>query len=454
MKWLWDPDTRKWFVPGMGIKRWFFLLFLGMALLGLGVSFLAREAYLNWVLPDTFYYLTLQFVPQVLRGALFIALAVSFVIIGVWKFNSALISAVRSRNHNGTSAGSTETESLVNLVYRHRFSGRGPGIVTIGGGTGMSMLLRGLKEYTDNLTAIVTVADDGGSSGRLRKDLGMIPLGDVRNCIAALADAEPLMTKLFQYRFPDGSGQDLVGHSFGNLFLVAMSGVTGSVEGAIHETSRVLAVRGRILPATLEDIHLVGQTQDGSTIHGESAITAAATTIKSVGLDPNHPEAYPDAVNAIRNAELIVMGPGSLYTSILPNILVPDIRISFLESNAMKIYVSNVATQHGETDHYTVQDHVKAVENHIGGSPFDFVIANTNIDKQLPRQWKSEPVRIDSGVNGKKSSYPIIAVDVIDVKNRYRHDPRKLADAIFNLYHESGKTTGQVDVSSQLLENM
>ena len=145
----------------------------------------------------------------------------------------------------------------------------------------------------------------------------------------------------------------LVGHSFGNLFLVAMSGVTGSVEGAIHETSRVLAVRGRILPATLEDIHLVGQTQDGSTIHGESAITAAATTIKSVGLDPNHPEAYPDAVNAIRNAELIVMGPGSLYTSILPNILVPDIRISFLESNAMKIYVSNVATQHGETDHYT-----------------------------------------------------------------------------------------------------
>ena len=311
MIWLRDPDTRKWLLPGMGVKRWFLLLFLGMAFLGLGVSFLAREAYLTLTLPDAFYYITLQFIPQVLRGVLFIGVAVLFVVVGVWKFSAGLLAAMRPLARGN---GNGQRESLVNMVYRHRFSGRGPRIVAIGGGTGLSILLRGLKEYTDNLTAVVTVADDGGSSGRLRQDMGVIPPGDVRNCIAAVADAEPLMTRLFQYRFPAESGEGLSGHSFGNLFIVAMSEVTGSMEQAIHETGRVLAVRGQILPSTLEDVRLAARTRDGRTIRGESAITAAQAEIATVSLEPARPSAHPDALNAVRNADLIVVGPGSAST--------------------------------------------------------------------------------------------------------------------------------------------
>ncbi|MCZ6707975.1 MAG: YvcK family protein [Chloroflexi bacterium] len=444
--WLRDPDTRKWLVPGMGVKRWFLLLFLGMGSLGLGVSFLAREAYLSWTLPNEFYYLTLQFMPQTLRGGLFIAVALILVVVGVWKFNHALLSAVRGQvGQNGR-----RQESLVNLLYRQRIAGRGPQVVTIGGGTGMSVLLRGLKEHTENITAIVTVADDGGSSGRLRDDLGIIPPGDVRNCIAALADAEPLMTNLFQYRFPEGAGEGLEGHSFGNLFIVAMSEITGSMEQAIRETSRVLAVKGQILPSTLEDVRLKGVTKDGRTIRGESAITAAATDIREVSLEPQHPAAYPDAVNAIRNADFIIVGPGSLFTSVLPNLLVPDLRIAFQESRAMKAYVSNVATQHGETDHYSVQDHLQALEAHIGGAPFDFVLANDNLIDQLPPRWQSEPVRVDPA-GASRAGARIVSADVVDVANRYRHDPRKLADTLLTLYDEQGEAAPRADEGIRLV---
>ena len=447
MRWIRDPDTRKWLVPGMGVKRWFLLFFLGMALLGLGVSYLAREAYLTWTLPEAFYYLTLQFIPQVLRGALFMTIATIFVVIGVWKFNAALINAVRSNDRGN----SNRQQSLVNLVYRHRFSARGPRVVAIGGGTGLSILLRGLKQYTDNLTAVVTVADDGGSSGRLRRDLGIIPPGDLRNCIAAMAEAEPLMTSLFQYRFREGSGSELEGHSFGNLFIVAMSEITGSMEEAVRETSRVLAVRGQILPSTLEDVRLVARTKNGRTIRGESAITAAETEIAAVQLEPQHPPAFPDAVNAIRNADLIVVGPGSLFTSVMPNLLVPHLRIAFLESRAMRIYIANVATQQGETDHYTMQDHATVIEDHLGGSPFNFLIANTNISDRLPERWHSEPVRIADRPGRTPASGQIIGADVIDVSNRYRHDPQKLADVILTLYHEQGEAAPRVAESSRML---
>lgn len=447
MKWLRDPDTRKWLVPGMGVKRWFFLLIVGMGMLGLGVAHVAREAILTWSLPDTFYYITLLFIPTPIRGGIFIAVALLFVGVGFWKFTSAMVTAVRE---NKRATGSS-SESLVNLVYRHRFATRGPRVVALGGGTGMSVLLRGFKEYTENLTAIVTVADDGGSSGRLRRDLGVIAPGDVRNCIAALADAEPLMTNLFQYRFPEESGPGLAGHSFGNLFIVAMSEVTGSMEEAIRETSRVLAVRGQILPSTLEDVHLVARTHQGETIRGESAITAAETEIHTVSLEPQHPRAYPDAVNAIRNADLIVVGPGSLFTSVLPNLLVPDLRLAFQESRAMKIYVSNVATQHGETDHYSVQDHVDSLDMHIGGSPFDFVVANSNLTDHLPKRWQSEPVRLDRASDGGGFAGQIVESDVIDVKNRYRHDPEKLADVIFTLYHEQGEAAPRAAATEQIL---
>ena len=429
---------RKWLAPGIGIKRWFVLLLFGMALLGLGVSFLARELYLTVTLPGAFYYITLQFLPYAVRGAVLLGLAILCVGIGIGKFTSGLVVAARSSDSRTGS-----DEPLVDLLHRQRFAGRGIRIVCMGGGTGLSVLLRGLKAYTDNLSAVVSVGDDGGSSGRLRRDLGIIPPGDLRNCIAALADAEPLMTRLFQYRFPEGSGNGLEGHSFGNLFIVAMSDVAGSMEEAIHETGRVLAVRGKILPSTLENIRLAAMTADGEKIRGESSITEAGQRIAQLNLEPLHPPAYPETLNAIRNADLIVVGPGSLFTSVLPNLLVPDLRIAFQESDAMKLYVSNVATQHGETDHFSVQDHVRVIADHIGGLPFDAVIANSNSRARLPRGWKSEPVRVDdrSDQADLANSLRIIEADIVDTGNRYRHDSNKLADAIMTAYHE-GREAG------------
>ena len=446
MDWLRDPDMRKWLLPGMGVKRWLLLFIIGMAVLGLGVSYLAREAYVVWTLPDIFYEITLQFLPRWVRAAIFITASVGLTGFAVWKVNAAMLAAVRQRHR-----GNGGDERLVNLVYRHRFSTRGPRVVTIGGGTGMSVLLRGLKDYTTNLTAVVTVADDGGSSGRLRRDLGVIPPGDVRNCIAALADAEPLMTRLFQYRFPEESGESLTGHSFGNLFIVALSEITGSMEEAIHETSRVLAVRGQILPSTMEDVQLVARTTEGRTIRGESRIAQAGVEIHDIQLEPAAPRAYPAAANAIRNADMIVLGPGSLYSSILPNLLVPELRIAFHESTAMKVYVCNVATQPGETPHYSVQDHVNAIEQHVGGAICDFVIANDNLVDQLPEPWHSEPVRMaESGGEGSESAR-VISADVVDIHNRYRHDSDKLASVILNLYHEQGEAAPRrADVDSVL----
>ena len=427
---LQERSIRTWLVPGLGVKRWFLLLLAGMGLLGLGIAFVLRELYVTTTLPGAFYYLTLQFLPYAARGGILMALAAIAIGFGAWKFTNALVGAARAhRPRNGD-----VDAPLVELLYRSRFPARGPRIVCIGGGTGLSILLRGLKEYSDNISAIVTVADDGGSSGRLRRDMGVIPPGDLRNCIAALADAEPLMTRLFQYRFPDGSGDGLEGHSFGNLFIVAMSGVTGSMEDALNETGRVLAVRGRIIPSTLEDIRLAARTHDGRVIRGESAITAADTRIRLLTLEPAHPRAHPDAVNAVRNADIIVVGPGSLYTSVLPNLIVPDLRIAFQESSALKMYVSNVATQRGETDHYSVQDHIGSISDHIGGMPFDYVIANNNASARLPRRWRSEPVRVDPGASFESAA--LIEADVVDSGNRYRHDSGKLAAAILTTYHE------------------
>ena len=292
------------------------------------------------------------------------------------------------------------TESIVNTIYTQRFLRRGPKIVAIGGGTGLSSLLRGLKEHTGNLTAIVTVADDGGSSGVLRRELGILPPGDVRNCITALADAEPLVTKLFQYRFSDGSG--LAGHSFGNLFIVAMSGVTGNFEDAIRQTSRVLAVRGEILPSTLANVTLCARTEDSRTIHGESRIGASIAEngtndrIRHVYLLPENPPAHPEAVRAILEADMIILGPGSLYTSVLPNLLVQGIRRSVIASSATRLYVCNVATQHGETDGFSVADHVGVIEEHIGKGAINYVLANDNLSESIPRAEHSQPVQVDA----------------------------------------------------------
>jgi uncharacterized cofD-like protein len=323
----------------------------------------------------------------------------------------------------------------VNTIYTQRFLRRGPKIVAIGGGTGLSTLLRGLKEYSTNLTAIVTVADDGGSSGVLRRELGVLPPGDVRNCIAALADAEPLVTKLFQYRFEDGEG--LAGHSFGNLFIVAMSGVTGNMEDAIRQTSRVLAVRGQIIPSTMEDVTLCARTDDARTIRGESsigpAVNGGGARIREVYLAPENPAAHPEAVRAILEADLIILGPGSLYTSVLPNLLVQGVRRSLIAAPAPKVYVCNVATQHGETDGFSVADHVAAIEDHVGKGVINYVVANDNVTDVIPKAEQSRPVRVDTPIN---NGIRLVATDVISEENRYHHDSTKLSEVIMRIYDE------------------
>lgn len=305
-----------------------------------------------------------------------------------------------------------------------------PKIVAIGGGTGLSTLLRGLKYHTSHLTAIVTVADDGGSSGRLRRSLGVLPPGDFRNCLTALADDEALLTQLFQYRF--GGEGDLSGHAFGNLFLTAMAEVTGNFERALIEASRILNIRGRVLPSTLSNVTLVGELVHGdepaSRVEGESRITDVLGAIRRVFLQPDGVLAYPGAIRALLNADLIVLGPGSLYTSLMPNLLIPDLTEAIAASRAVKVYVCNTATQPGETEHYSVLDHVNAIERHTRPNLFPVILAN-----QVQRgtllaglQW----VPTQPHLNGQ---HRLIVADLIDEARPWRHEARKLAVTLLKI---------------------
>ncbi len=415
----------KWLTPGIGVKRWLLLLACGITLLSLGFSFLLRGLY---PLPSIFYYLTFQFIPRDMRAGLFGLAGVAAVAFALIRLNWALLEPFVE----------PDPETVVNAVYRYRQRERGPKIVAIGGGHGLSTLLRGLKTHTANITSIVTVADDGGSSGRLRRELGVPPPGDFRNCIAALADDEALTTQLFQYRFGNGSG--LNGHSFGNLFITAMAEVTGSFERAILESGRVLAVRGRVLPSTLQDVTLMADLRadpagrGGVTppvrMAGESSITEAGRAIERVYLEPNAVPAYPDAVRALLEADLIVAGPGSLYTSVLPNLLVPDVARAVAASRALKVYVCNVATQRGETDGYSVGDHVAALEAHVGQGLFPVVLANGNLDVDLDAPPGVRLVPVDFPPDAR---YRVITADLVDPAHPWRHDSHKLAQALLRL---------------------
>lgn len=417
-----ENNFLKWFYFGMHIKRWLLLLLVGVAIAGLGIGYFLREVYVSYTFPSWVYYATLQFLPRVVRGALFVGTSLTIILFAIWQLNRSLLSAFLPRGRD---------ESIVNIIYNHRYLRRGPKIVAIGGGTGLSTLLRGLKEYTGNITAIVSIADDGGSSGRLREEFGILPPGDLRKNIAALADAEPLMTRLFEYRFREGSG--LEGHTFGNLFILAMRDVAGNFEEAIRETSRVLAVRGLILPATLSHVTLRARTSTGDVIEGESKITEHGGQIEQLSIHPENAQANPDAIRSILNADMIIVGPGSLYTSVLPNLLVEGIRRAIEVSPALKVYVCNVATQHGETDDFAVSDHYEALRRHVQGHLFHFVLANSNVSDALPAEWRSKPVTVDRlAMNGCR----VITADVIAEENRYRHDSKKLADALIRVYYE------------------
>lgn len=412
----------KWLYPGMGVKRWLLLLMAGVTSMSLGLAYLLVTIYREQPLPEVFYYLTLQFIPRLWRALLFGVIGVAAVSLAVYNLNRSLLAVFWRPGR----------DNLANLVFQHRQRARGPKVVAIGGGTGLSILLRGMKEYSSNLTAIITVADDGGSSGRLRRELGVLPPGDFRNCIAALADAEPLMTELLQYRFGEGMG--LNGHSFGNLFIAAMAGVTGNFERAIAESSRVLAVRGQILPSTLEHVTLcaevAGRGEQPRHVEGESRIPQSGLPIERVYLEPSRVRADAQAVRAILQAELIVLGPGSLYTSVLPNLLVEELAEAIRASSALRVYVCNVAIQRGETDGYTVWDHVRAIENHVGPGLIDVVVANSNMSLPEESKGKVELVRPSYNV---QSRIPILYEDLIDPVSPWRHHPDKLARCLLDL---------------------
>jgi len=315
--------------------------------------------------------------------------------------------------------------------YRQRE--KGIKVVVIGGGHGLASLLRGLKAYTHNITAIVTVADDGGSSGELRRDLGVLPPGDIRNCLAALSSDEALLSQLFQYRFQEGAGLD--GHSLGNLLITAMSEITGSFEEAVAESGRFLAIYGQVLPSTLTDVQLVGELQPENSepiiVHGESEITETEGKVNKVWLDPQDVLAYPPTISAILNADLILIGPGSLYTSLLPNLLVRDLSEAIQASRAESYYICNVATQHGETDGFNASDHVRVLEEHINDRIFTLVLCNRNFKGNLGEN--SSWVVADKELHSK---YRVYEADLVDDLYPWRHSPKKLAKAIINLYEE------------------
>ncbi len=396
---------------GLGVKRWLLLTTIGVALSSTGLAIELKRV-LSPYLPDL--------LPWHLEGVLVAVAGLVAIIFGVYGLYRSVGPLLFS---------SASLDSLIHTLYTRRSLGRGPRIVVIGGGTGLSVLLRGLKAYTDNLTAIVTVADDGGSSGRLRREMGVQPPGDFRNCLVALSDEETLVSELFQYRFDQGTG--LAGHSFGNLFIAAMSNVTGSFEEALYESSRVLKIRGQILPATMSNVHLKAVMKDGGVVKGESAITGAGGLIDRVSIEPNDIEAYQPAIEAIRDTQLIVMGPGSLYTSLLPNLLVPGIADAVRASDARKIYVCNVATQPGETDDFSVEDHVEVLQAHIFPSIADRVIANDRPVEPGPR-FESRPVSI---VGRKLTNATLVTADLVEEEHPLRHDSVKLAKLVIDVYH-------------------
>jgi uncharacterized cofD-like protein len=311
---------------------------------------------------------------------------------------------------------------------------RQPKVVVIGGGTGLSVMLRGLKHEWLDITAIVTVADDGGSSGRLREEMQIPPPGDVRNVIQALADAEPTLTKLLQYRFSSGTG--LAGHSLGNLLLAAITDITGDFVSGVRELSRVLAVRGRVLPAAAQAVVLSAELMDGSIVVGESQIPSANSKIKRVFLDPPEIDALPEAVEAIEQADAIIVGPGSLYTSILPNLLVPNIQRAMIASQAIKLYVSNVMTQPGETDFYSVCDHLDAIERHIDARLFTWVIVNNgDIPMSVLASYtekRAERVVIDME-RLRSKGYQVLADHLVRHEKYLRHDAKRLSGHIASI---------------------
>ena len=421
----------KWLYPGMKFKRWLLLFSAGVMLVSLGLALIFNYKYLDYIEEAIFraVYLwkgsynytfsTLIGIAVVILGAALMLVATKFVI-------RSVITVLLPDN----------SERLVDIIYEKRRLGKGPTVTVVGGGHGLSVLLRGIKSATSNVTAVVTVADDGGSSGRLREELGIIPPGDLRNCLVALADTEPLMEKLFQYRFRGES--ELAGHSFGNLFIAAMNEVTGDVETALQESSKVLAVKGQVLPASKEHVRLDAIMEDGTVVEGESHIPEVKKRIHRVRLFPENPQPVQSALAALTAADAIILGPGSLYTSIMPNLLVSGVAEALRKSKAVKIYICNVMAQPGETDGYTASMHAKAIIDHGGKGVIDYMLVNSHpISAEMQAYYAEKgayPVEIDEeAINALGIGF--VKADIINESDVIRHDPDKLCRSVMKMVY-------------------
>ena len=428
MKKIRMPKQMGWLVPGLQVKRWFALILVGTILMTFGILILFD------IRPV---YYTMKFISKIANTVSTEWLAFGIIMIGAafffkgWRMTNLSMLGMKDSHQN---------DILLENLYRRRKLNRGPRIVAIGGGTGLSMLLSGIKNITNNITAVVTVGDDGGSSGRLRESMGILPPGDIRHCITALADDEDLITKLFKYRFDNGEG--LEGHSFGNLFLTALCDITGNMVSAVKASANVISIRGRVLPSTLDDMKLVAEMENGRIVHGESNIPEARGKIKRLYTEPENCKALPEVLQAIHSAELIILGPGSLYTSVIPNLLIKEISEAVSKSSAKKICVCNIMTQPGETDGYTVSDHLKALIRHAGVEHLlDAVLVNNNIPKDWSGKYKEKgqyPVKTDTP-EIKKLGISICAKNLVDINKDgfIRHNSSKVARAVYYWFRKS-----------------
>ncbi|MCK4257828.1 MAG: YvcK family protein [Halanaerobiales bacterium] len=418
----------KWLYPGMRVKRWLLLSVMGILIISFGTAITLGFEFLGYIESSLIHYVykltgKIALSINIFAGILLIIIGLYIFSKGITKTLVSLINTILPDNE----------EDLVEIVFQKRQLKRGPKIVALGGGTGLSTLLRGLKEYTSNITAVVTVSDDGGSSGILREEMGILPPGDIRNCLVALADTEPLMEKLFQYRFTEG---ELKKHSFGNLFIAIMTEITGDFDRAVQESSKVLAVRGKVIPSTLSDITLHAEHKDGKITNGESKIGDYQKPIKKVFLKPKDAAPLPETIKAIKNADAIILGPGSLFTSVIPNLLIKDVAEAIRESNALKIYICNVMTQPGETDHYSVADHAEQIINHVGFKVFDYIVVNDEeITEDLAEKYAEEgahSVEVDHE-RLKTMGIDVIQGSLISKLNLVRHNPYLLSQLIIKL---------------------
>jgi uncharacterized cofD-like protein len=426
---------RRWMAPGLGIKRWGLVIAAGILLFSAGISLVVNVRFLLEY--DTAVFRLASSLGRFSGGSFPpMALGIAGILLGALVTVLGLRGTLRSIDRVLFPTGST---TLVEILRDQRRRQRGLNIVALGGGTGLGTVLRGLKEYSSNLTAVVTVFDDGGSSGRLRRELGILPPGDIRDCLVALAEAEPLMTQLFEYRFRGGA---LDGHAFGNLFIASLTGVMGDLELAVKETSKVLNIRGRVLPTTAHDVVLAAEFDDGRVIEGESSITATRGRIRRVSLRPSDAPPLPEVIEAIADADLILVGPGSLYTSVIPNLLVRGVARALQAAEAPRVYICNVMTQPGETDGYSAADHVKAIHAHTGPGVFSYVIVNTQPpqNRALLERYAGQGSRpVDptfqelQGMGLTPVGFPLVSEEEL-----LRHDPLRLAEAVFRVMDRAG----------------